>query len=179
MTKTATAYGGALYELARDEQLADEILQQLRVLATVFQTTPDYMKLLCTPSISKQERCAVLQHDFGGKVHPYVLNFMKLLTERGLMREFPACCTEYRHRFNEDHAILEATAVTAVALHDDLQQKLVKKLSEVTGKTIDLTNKIDPTVLGGIRLEMDGTQLDGTIRHRLDNVRTLLHDTVL
>lgn len=179
MTQTAKAYGGAMYELARDEQLADEILEQMRVLTAVFRQTPDYIKLLATPSISKQERCQILQQDFGGTLQKYLLNFMKLLTERGLIREFEACCEEYRHRYNEDHGIMEAVAVTAIALNDDLQTKLVKKLSDITGKTIDLTNKVDPTVLGGIRLEMDGTQLDGTIRRRLDDVRTLLRNTVL
>lgn len=179
MTQTAKTYGRAMYELAREEQLAAEILEQMQVLTAAFRMTPDYIRLLATPSISREERCAVLQHDFGGKIQVYLLNFMKLLTERGLIREFEGCCEEYRHCYNEEHGILEAVAVTAIALNEKLRKKLVKKLSEVTGKTIDLTTRIDPTVLGGIRLEMDGTQLDGTIRRRLDDIRALLGNTVL
>ncbi len=179
MTQTAKIYGKALYTLAREEQLEGEILRQLRILSEVFRQTPEYIKLLCTPTITKKERCGILQHDFGGVVQPYVLNAMKLMTERGLMRDFSGSCEEFCHCYNADYGILEATVVTAVPMPDALREKLVQKLHDVTGKQIDLTMRIDPTILGGIRLEMDGEQLDGTIRNRLDNIRAMLRKTVL
>lgn len=179
MTQTAKTYGRALYDLAKDEQLTDEILSQMQALSEAFAQTPDYIKLLATFSISKQERCEILQKDFGGKIQPYLLNFMKLLTERGLIRAFDGCYREFRSQYNADNGIVEATAITAVALSDDLKQKLTAKLEAITDKKIYLFNRIDATVLGGIRLEMDGMQFDGTVRHRLDDIRTILKNTVL
>jgi F-type H+-transporting ATPase subunit delta len=179
MTQTAKIYGGALYDLAHDEGLSAEILAQLQVLDPVFRENPDYLKLLSTPSIPKQERCAVLEQDFGGTLQPYLLNFMKILTERGSIREFHGCCEEFRHRYNADNGILEATAITAVPLTEPLREKLLQKLTRVTGKTVDLTTRTDASILGGIRLEMDGTQLDGTVRRKLDDIRSVLSNTVL
>ncbi|MCQ2418160.1 MAG: ATP synthase F1 subunit delta [Clostridia bacterium] len=179
MTQTAKNYGGALYDLAKEDGLEAEILKELQVIDGCFGAEADYVKLLATASVPKQERRDILERDFGGKIQPYVLNFLMLLTERGYIREFHGCAEVFRHRYNEDAGILEAVAVTAIPLPSDLREKLLKKLSGTTGKKIDLCERIDPSVLGGIRLEMDGQQLDGTVRHRLDDIRKILGDTVL
>lgn len=179
MTQTAKYYGDALYELARDEHLDTSILEQMTAVSTAFRTEPDYLKLLASPSISKQERCRVLKSDFAALLQPYLLNFLMLLTERGAIREYFGCCEEYRKRYNQDHGILEVKALTAIPLSEALTRKLTAKLSAVTGKTIALSNYVDDSVLGGVRLEMDGTQLDGTIRRKLDEIRENLNSTVL
>ena len=79
MTEVANNYGQALYDLARDEQLAETILQQLNALSQSFADEPAFIKLLSTPSIPKQERCQIIDNSFRGQVHPYVLNFLKIL----------------------------------------------------------------------------------------------------
>ena len=85
MTQAANTYGQALYDLAKEESLGKTILEELSVLKSVFADAPAYSKLLSTPDIPKQERCAILDEAFRGKVHPYVLNFLKILTEKGYL----------------------------------------------------------------------------------------------
>lgn len=179
MTQTAKYYGGALYELARDEGLDEKILSQMQTLAEAFAQSPDYIRLLAAPSIPKKQRCGVLEHDFSKLLHPYLLHFLMLLTERGYIREYADCCKEFRSRYNADHQILEVTAITAVPLPPALAKKLTQKLTAISGKTIALSNRVDRRILGGVRLEMDGTQLDGTVRHKLDGIRETLANTVL
>ena len=69
--------------------------------------------------------------------------------------------------------------MTALALNADQAQRLTEKLAKVTGKTIDLVNRVDPSVLGGVRLDYDGKRLDDTVSHRLDSIGALLKNTVL
>ena len=69
------------------------------------------------------------------------------------------------------HGILEATATTAVAMTEQQAKSLHEKLEKLTGKTIDLKTKVDPAVLGGIRLDIEGTELDGTVQNRLSALR--------
>lgn len=171
MTELAKRYGGSLFELAAEEALEDRILEELDGAAGCIRREPDYLRLLSTPSIPKKERCALLDEAFGGQVHPYVVNFLKILCEEGALRELPACAREFRTRYNRAHGILEVTAVSAVALPAASQEKLRQRLAAMTGRTIDLTVKTDPTVLGGIRLDMDGTRLDGTVRRRLETIK--------
>ena len=179
MTQAANTYGQALYALAKDESLGKTILEELTVLKDVFAQNPEYCKLLSAPDIPKQERCGILDEAFRGKVNPYVLNFLKILTEKGYIRQFPDCCDAYRSFYNEDNGILVVKAVSAVALSAEQTQKLTAKLEATTGKTIDLQCSIDPAALGGLRLSYDGKQVDGTVKNRMDAIGKLLKNTVL
>ncbi len=179
MTKTEQVYGGSLYELAAEEGFSGEILQELEGVLALFDEIPDYWRLLSTRSIPKEERCAALEQAFGGRVQPYLLNFMKILCENGTIGQLRGCAREYRRRYNQDNGIVEVRAVTAVPLRSELREKLQKKLETVLGKTILLSDRVDPACVGGIRLELEGKQLDGTVQHRLDELGRLLQSTAV
>ena len=150
MTEIARMYGGSLYDLAAEEGLETRILEELDAVADILKQDPEYLHLLSIPSIPKKERCALLDEAFRGKVHLYVLNFVKILCEKGTLRELPGCARAFRVKYNQAHGILEATAVTAVPMSADQTARLHEKLEAVTGKTIDLKTRVDAAVLGGI-----------------------------
>ncbi len=95
------------------------------------------------------------------------------------MGELPGCLRAYQDRYNVDHNILEVTAVSAIALTALSREKLLAKLQKMTGKNIVLTETVDPAVLGGLRLDMDGTRLDGTVQRHLERLRTEIDGAVL
>lgn len=179
MTEVATTYGQAMYDLGRDEGKSRQILAELSVLDQSLSAEPEFIQLLSSPNIPKEERVQILDSSFRGKIDPYVLNFLKVLTEKGYMRHFSGCCQFYRQCYNKDNGIMPVIAYTAVPLSNELRRKLTAKLSTVTGKTIELDCRIDPETLGGVRLDFDGKQVDGTVRRRLEDIRGLLKNTVL
>ena len=179
MTQTAKNYADALYELAQSEGLEEALLPELSGVEELISRNPDYVRLLCAANVPKAERLSALDEAFSGRVHTYLLSFLKLLCERGHIRALPDCERRYRSRFNADHGILEATAVTAAPLRPELREKLTLRLADLTGKRVDLRNRVDPSVLGGIRLEYEGKSLDGTVRQRLDGISKTLSETVL
>ena len=179
MTQIGSVYGDALYNLALEEGLSDTVMAELEVLHQCFLETPEYLSLLSSPTISKQERCQILDNSFRGKVHIYVLNFLKILTEKGYMRHFSDCRKAYEESYNRDNGILPVTAYTAVALSRKQADRLAAKLTRITGKRVKLISRIDPNVLGGVRLDYDGKRLDDTVSHRLDAIRNMLKNTVL
>ena len=174
MTEVAKTYGDALYDLAAEEKIAEELLEEVASLSVAFNENPDFVKLLSTPALRKDQRLAVLDDSFGGKVHAHVLNFMKILVENGTIAEFSGCADEFRQRYNKDNNIEEVCAVTAIPLNEELAAKLKAKLEGMTGKTVILSNKVDPSVLGGVRLEMQGTQLEGSVQNNLETLRRSL-----
>lgn len=171
MTAAAKRYGGSLFELAAEEHLDDRILQELDTAAACIGAEPAYLRLLSLSSIPRAQRRALLDEAFGPQMHPYTVNFLKLLCDEGLIRQLPACAREYRARYNQAHGILEVRAAAAVPLDEATRRRLSDRLSAVTGRQIDLTVTVEPELLGGIRLDMDGTRLDGTLRRRLDAIR--------
>lgn len=179
MTEVGISYGQALYTLAKDEGLSKEILDQIKVLRESFSQEPDFLRLMSAPDLSKQQRCEILEDCFREKVHPYVLNFLKILTEKGCIKAFPACVKAYLEQYNRDNGIITVMAVTAVALTQEQHMRLEQKLRQVTGKTVELQNRVDPACLGGVRLDFDGKRVDGTVKNRLETLHSQLNNTVL
>ena len=179
MTEAASVYGEALYALAKDENKSDTMLGQLKVLDECFAAEPDFLRLLSAPNLSKIERKEILNTCFQGKTEPYLLNFLKILMEKGYIRQFSSCVQVFREHYNEDHGIMPVSVVTAVPMSDRQKEKLAAKLAGITGKQIELTNVINPACIGGVRLDYDGKRVDDTIIHRLDAVSSMLKNTIL
>lgn len=179
MTQIARLYGGSMYELAAQEQLTDTVLEQMQVIRQLFRENPDYVRLLSEPSIPKEERADLLETAFGNEAERYLVNFLKLLCDRGILRDYAGCCEEYTRRYNADHNIATAVVTSAVALSDEQMAALKDKLEKISGKTVSLTQKKDPTVLAGLRVELEGKQLDGTVKSRLDGLSRKLNELII
>ncbi len=179
MTPAGNLYGEALYTLALEDGLSTPVLQELAVLQESFSASPEFIRLLSSPGLSKQERCAILDESFQGRLQPYVLNFLKLMTEQGCIRHFDEACRAYTRLYNRENGILPVTAVTALPLSPDQRSRLQDKLAAMTGKTITLTNRLEPACMGGIRLEYDGLCVDDTIAHRLESIGKTIQNTVI
>ncbi len=179
MTETGALYGKSLYDLAASESLSDEIMKQLELVQGLFRENEDYIRLLQEPSIAKKERLALLDQAFGEALHPYLLNFLKILTEKGILREYYSCAENYRRLYCKDQGIADAKVTSAATLESEQLRLLQEKLESISGKKVLLQQKIDPSVLGGLLVEMDGRQYDGTVKGRLSDLRRKLTETVL
>lgn len=174
MTDAAREYGSALYELCAGEGLAEEVLGQLQALHQLLAEYPDWLKVLASPTIAKAQRTAAAEQALQGRVHPYVLNFVRLLIDANRIEELDGCTRVYQKQYNEANGILEVCAVTAVPLSEAQAERLKQKLETVTQKTVQLRNRVDAACMGGIRLEMEGHSIDGSVRAQLEMLRRQL-----
>ena len=172
-------YADALFSLAEDEGLGEQLLADLENVVGILKENPDYVRFLDAPNIPKQERTAALEEAFSGRIHPYLLSFLKLLSERRICYYYRYAALRYRTCFNLAHGRIEATAFTAGPLSASQRERLRLRLEELTGKRVDLENRVDPSVLGGVRLEYECVELDGTLRQRLNDIGKTLTDSVL
>lgn len=179
MTQTARLYGGSLYDLAADEQLTDVMMEQTKAVRKIFHENPDYIRLLMEPAIPFEERKGLIDAAFGTQVERYLLNFIKLLCERNLLGDFAGCCDEFVRRYNLEHGIVEAVVTSAVALTEAQAEALKNKLEKISGKKVDLKQKVNPSVLAGVRVELEGKQLDGTVQGRLSGISKKLNDIIV
>lgn len=171
MTEFAREYGDGLYALCAEENLTEQVLAELQMLRQVFREQPDFCRLLSNMALSKQERVSILDQALRGQVHPYVLNFLKILCERGGLGEFEGCESAFRENYNRDHRVVEATVTTSQPLSDGERSRLAARVKEMTGSDVHLTEKVDASVIDGVLLEMNGQRFDNTVRHRLEEIR--------
>ena len=179
MSKAGDLYGQSLYDLAAESNLSDEILGEMEVINGIFKENPDYITLLSEPSVPKKERLQLVDQAFGNGCQEYLLNFIKILIEKGILREFSACQKRYRRCYNEEHGIADALVTTAVALDDTQLSQLKSKLETISGKKVLLKQKVDSNVLGGVRVDLEGQLFDGTVKGRLSELRKRVDDTVI
>lgn len=179
MTEYARVYGGSLYDLAAEEQLTEVIKEELVAIRDIFRENPDYICLLSEPSIKKEERTKLIEDAFGDKAQRYLVSFIKILCEKSILNEFEGCVAEFTKRYNSDHNISEAIVTSAVALTDAQLSALKQKLERITGKSISIETKVDSNVLAGLRVEIDGKQLDGTVQGRMSEISKKLNETIM
>ena len=176
MTKKAKVYGSSLYDLAKEEGLTGKILEDLKLINSAVSGIPGYSKLLESPAVSKQEKRELLKEAWENTVHRYSLNFMMLLCDNSMAGELSDCAKEYKRRYDEDHNILQVTVTSAVPLTAQQREKLAAAVRQRTGKTAEFTEKTDPALIGGMRLEADGTAFDGSVSYHMDTLRRLLQE---
>ena len=179
MSKAGDLYGQSLYDLAAEENLTDDILGEMVSVREIFKENPDYITLLSEPSVPRKERLQLVDEAFDGSLQPYLMNFIKILIEKGLLREFSACQKRFRKSYNEAHGIAEAVVTTAVALDEAQLSALKEKLEKLSGKKILLQQKTDVSVLGGVRVDLEGQLFDGTVKGRLSELRRRVDETVI
>ena len=179
LTPVMNEYGGALYELAKEEKIAARVLGEIEELRGIFAAEPGYLLLMQTPGIPITERLSLLDGAFGEQIHPYLLNFMKILAKRRYFGEILGCFDRFESLYYFDEGILCANAVSALPLTDAQRERLLQVLEKKTGKKIRLTEKVDETLIGGLRLEIDGKLYDGSIRSRFDGLADALRNATL
>ncbi len=179
MTQTARLYGGSLYDLAAEEQLTDTVLEQMQQIKVLFRENPDYLRLLAEPSVPKGERTRLIEEAFGDRAERYLVNFLKILCERGILMEYAGCCEAFTKRYNADNNIAEAIVTGAVRLTDAQLTALKAKLEKISGKKVSLVQKTDPSLIGGLRVELEGKLLDGTISGRLSGLSKAMNEVVV
>ena len=173
MTALEKEYGDAIYALATEENCVDEVLEGLELAVGVFGENPGYLTLVQNPALSKDERLSQLDQAFEG-VHKYVLHLLKLLCERSNLGLTAGCLEQFRALVYAQRGILPVEVISAVPLTEAQKDALIQKMAAKTGKTIELHAKLDPSVLGGVKLRYEGRELDGTAAGRLDALRHLL-----
>ena len=174
MTGLAKEYGEGLYELARDERLLDELHGELTEIAALLTDQPDFVRLLCSRAIERDKRLEVVDATFRDQAHIFIVNFMKLLVQKERFECFEDCVKWFHQRYNEELGIVEAFVTSAVALSDNDREALRQRLAQISGKKVHLVCNVDPALIGGVRVEMDGRRYDNTIQDRLGRLKRSL-----
>lgn len=171
MNDAIKEYGKALYELASEEEKEELLLEQVLRAREIFRSEKEWLSVLASPAIPTAERLSMLDAVFTDGYEVYLCSFMKLLTEQGHGASIPACLSEYVRLYDEAHGIRNALAVSAVPLSDGQKAALLEKMQRVTGKTLRFSYEVEPSLIGGLRVTVDGTRYEGSVKGRLERLR--------
>lgn len=176
MTAAEREYATALYQLSREENQVEEIREGLALACQAMGDAPEYVKLLQNPALPKAQRLKLLDEAFREAVPGYVLNFLKILCEKSALGILDGCQNAFLALYYEERNILPVTATSAQPLSEAQRAGLKEKLEKATGKTILLNERVDETLLGGMKVEYAGKELDGSVAGRMERLRRILLD---
>lgn len=175
---TAREYGRALFLLTEELGTTERVREEARAVSDLFLANPDYERMLDTPALSPDERIALIDGalaDFDENL----LNLVKILIERRMAYAVVRTLRMYEEEYMESRGIIRAEVISAIPLNDSQKKRIEEKLGKITGKQVIIDNKVDPSLLGGIKLRYMGIQRDGSIKTRLDDFAASLKGAVI
>lgn len=167
----ATRYAAALFgaALARGEH--ERVLEDFGGLELLYERDASLQNFLEAPNILDSDKHALLEKLFRGRVAPLLEHFFYLLLRKKRIQHLPLVFDLYRRLVEQHLGVERAEVLTAVPLAEELAAALQTQLERLIGKRVQLRSTIQPSIIGGVVVTVGGKILDGSIRHRLEQLR--------
>lgn len=173
MEEIATVYARSLFEVAIEQDKLDVIREEIGEFADALSETRELQVFFFSPYFSTQEKKDGLERAVTG-ADPAVMNFLELLIEKHRMPAIFRIRSRFDALWEEENKLLPVQITSAVELDQDTIKELGDRISEQTGRTVELSSSVEPDILGGIVVRVGNSVLDASIRNRLDQLRRVV-----
>ena len=167
-------YARALFEIARAEGTIDEVEDELFRFARSYESSDELRSALTDDQVPVAKRQAIVEDLLGGKATPTTTQLVSMVVGSGRGRDLPAIIDKLVARAANSKNLSVAEVRSAVALTDDQQDRLKAALTNATGKQVSVKVIIDPSILGGIVATVGDTVIDGSVRTRVEQLKSRL-----
>ena len=167
-------YAEALFLLSCEEKSEEKYLFDLRLVKKMLDQSPEYLELLHSPSIAKEEKLNLIDAAFSGKINEHVVSFLKLLCDNNRIEYIYSCFENYEKLYNQVKRVIVANVTSAVKLTDGEKAKITEKLEKKFGCRVELLCETDEKILGGIIIKTDDTILDGSLKRKMRDVKEVI-----
>ena len=163
MTNIYREYAEALFSLAMEEGNPEQVGAALEEMENALEENPGFLRLLSSPAIPRQERMKALSAAFEGRMPLSALTTIRLMISRGHAAGIPQMMAEWKRMLLEKRG-------EGIAQREALETKLGRRF----GKKMTLECRVDPGMLGGVRVEAEGRVMDGTLKNRLEQIKEVM-----
>lgn len=163
-------YGKALYEVAVDRNKTEAILEDAQGILDIFKAEPEFHEFVCTPVISAAAKKDAVKTIFSGKICDELLNLLFILIDKHRMKEFGGIIRRYKQLINESKGFSTGTIFSVNPLSGEQLETFEQQTGKLIRKSVKLQNKTDSSIIGGVRIFIEGKVIDATIRKRLNDL---------
>jgi len=168
-------YARSLAEVVFEENLEQTVTENLKTYSEIFKAVPDLMNAFDSPGVPNEAKEKLLQSLLEvHPINPIARNFLKVLLEHNRIRYYQHIYESYLDSVNEHNGVVSAKVSIAMPLDPSEVAVLEKKLSDVTGKTVNMESQTDADLLGGVVVQIGDTIFDGSIRTKLAEMKRRL-----
>ncbi len=170
MEEIATVYARALFEVAEERDLIDQIHDELTQFADALSENRQLAVFFFSPYFSTEEKKQGLKRAVTG-ADPAFMNFLEALIERHRMPAIFRIKAQYQDMWEDARDLLPVELTSAIELDSATVASIGERVGEQTKRTVELKSTVDPDILGGIVLRVGNVILDASIRNRLEQLR--------
>jgi F-type H+-transporting ATPase subunit delta len=175
MRASAARYARALFDVALKDSDPERAEQELAAFVDLIQQHPDLQRTLANPVVSASDKRAVV-HKILERLRPVspAGKLLLLLASRGRLALVHDVLDVYRERLREHRNVLRAEVTTAQPLSAERAAALQQRLAAVTGRTVNMTTRVDTSIIGGVVTRIGSTVYDGSVATQLAKVKDRL-----
>lgn len=171
MSTVSKRYALALFDLAKEQNQLETIVEELRVVKQVMADTPELLALLKSPKLSKEQKKAFVKEIFSAST-PYVQNTLMLLVDRHREGEIANMASDFIELTNEEKGIAEATVQSIRPLTEEEAAGISKAFAPKVGKTsLEIKNQVNTDLLGGVKIRIGNRIFDGSLQGKLERLK--------
>ncbi len=160
-------YGQALLEASEALETTDLVTAEARELIQLLDREPELFRLICTPVISGARRKQAVKEIFDGRMRPELVNLLYVMIDKdraGILRDV---LRYYQGLVRAERGVVLGTVVSAKPLSEEQKANFERETGKLIKKKVRLDNQVEPRVLGGVRIMVEGKVLDTTVETRL------------
>src|SRR5690625_2979865 len=166
----AKRYADALFQLAEENNLTSEFVSELDVVETVFEQNESLAPLLASPDVKTTDKLALIDTAFNS-IHVFIKNEFKMMVERNRSNVILQMIQEFKNLYNEKNSIAHAVVTSVRSLSADELSNVEETFKKLLNKSaLIIENKVDASLLGGIRIRVGNTIYDGTLSNKLRRI---------
>ena len=170
----ADKYSSAMFELAQEQNKLDLMEEQLGYVASVMDEQPELSSFLENPTVTEDAKIKLIGKIFESSLDKVALHFIYVMIKRGRDCYIKQTIAAFIKKSREARGILEATVTVAEPITADIEASVQAKLREVTGKDVILSVRQDPSIMGGIIIQVGDKRIDGSVSRRLQELEKSL-----
>ncbi len=163
-------YARSLFEAAKDAGRVDRVHRELGEFVTAIAAVPELRNVLSNPELDAADKAGVLG-EILGDADELTRNFVLLVSEKGRAGELEEIYRELDALVAADERRLTVELTTAFELSDDEAASILKKIEAASGRSVEATRKVDPSLIGGIVLQAGSLRVDASVQGRLNRLR--------
>ncbi|HBK71397.1 MAG TPA: ATP synthase F1 subunit delta [Flavobacteriaceae bacterium] len=172
-SRAAIRYAKAVLSLSTDLKQADKVNEDMLLMHSTIDGSEKLQSLLKSPVVKSNVKKSALLAVFSN-INKTSQSLINQLIENKRLSLLSEVAKQYTILFDLSKGSEIAKVITAVALTKDLEQKVLAKVKEITGKNVTLESTIDPTIIGGFILRVGDKQFDASVSGKMNNLRRAL-----
>jgi len=163
MEKVASKYATAFFNLAVEKKCESRFLSDIKAIDEIIFNHPELIDVLKKIQFSKIQKKSLINDIFLSHLDSYSMNLLYLLVDKNRISIIQDLVKEYYHLHNNHFNIIEAIAYSVTPLTKEEIKSLEQSLSEKENQTVSVINRIDPTLISGIKVRFDNRVIDGSM----------------